>query len=783
MTDKIHFLTSKISEPYEWINIVDPFLDVQSILMLRQCSKFFYERQYHPHHGTLSFSTLSGLDGKKLTGEVLPLALKAVSDSSGKLPKISLDFSNCSMIKDPSVARILEYANPSSIYQLSFDFCYQITDKALSVLLDSTLYNLCSFSLKGARSKMLTGEPFISHLSKERWPKLRFFTCSFTNMWLKNVTAVGEFIENLASAAGESTSAAYIDLRGSVASKCLLSNPCFSELRSSFLDALEKGDVDLIARTSKKVQQDWRRVAGQHVLMRLAPEDGGKCLVNIPIQIRGCSEQCAVWTLPLSLATQNECFQVCKLLIKRGADADSWDHMGRTPLFYAAQVGSYDLVELFLKSGASSTPHDMAGESALMKAIQNKDHSICKLLLSSGASVNYFAPDSKNYRSPLHLACEPSNLDNEICSLLLSYKADSNWCSRTNRCTPAMLAYKTDPSILRMFLEAGAGAQQHNKWVLSEIASCAIAQKDYEVMELLVRMHPSILHLEHRFWGLPHIHCSRVNNLRTLSFLLKKGSYIQGSGPDGCTALHMAAEEGNIECLSILLELGARQCIDLPNKKGLTALNVACHENRYDIIDLLLKNGADPNIRDLELGETPLMCSILGRNDDSCLLIIRSSEYFKPDVKNFSGKTALNYALQCGLYEVADELMSLSANVISVSEEQTEELKKRTKEISPEERRVLKRFLKLQTAQKKEQKQAKNNILKNVLHSRSGNENSTATGSSSSSDLSVDNDDTSQSYSDPVVAGRKNSLVPSFSSSWFKKPKAILGRIQSNISA
>lgn len=71
----------------------------------------------------------------------------------------------------------------------------------------------------------------------------------------------------------------------------------------------------------------------------------------------------------------------------------------------------------------------------------------------------------------------------------------------------------------------------------------------------------------------------------------------------GYTPLHLAAKEGHVETVQVLLDHGAS--VNIQNVYGWTPLHVAAVRNYTDIARLLLKHGADVEAQD-NYNQTPL---------------------------------------------------------------------------------------------------------------------------------------------------------------------------------
>ena len=92
----------------------------------------------------------------------------------------------------------------------------------------------------------------------------------------------------------------------------------------------------------------------------------------------------------------------------------------------------------------------------------------------------------------------------------------------------------------------------------------------------------------------------------------------------GYTSLHLAVKSGYIECIKLLLSLGANVnlCIEAENLNGATALFLAVKTNQsIDIINLLIAEGADVDMVDSEHVSPFQIASFCGNVDASKALM------------------------------------------------------------------------------------------------------------------------------------------------------------------
>jgi uncharacterized protein len=144
-----------------------------------------------------------------------------------------------------------------------------------------------------------------------------------------------------------------------------------------------------------------------------------------------------------------------------------------------------------------------------------------------------------------------------------------------------------------------------------------------------------------------------------LQALLKARSDVNAPQPDGSTALHWAAYEGDAHLAAQLLAAGAHANAVTDTK--MTPLLLACEAGKAELVEELLHGGADPN-QGLEGGETPLMMAARTGNVPVLkLLLARGANIDAREVRR--GTTALMWAADNGNPEAARFLLSKGADL------------------------------------------------------------------------------------------------------------------------
>ena len=163
----------------------------------------------------------------------------------------------------------------------------------------------------------------------------------------------------------------------------------------------------------------------------------------------------------------------------------------------------------------------------------------------------------------------------------------------------------------------------------------------------------------------------REHSLGSISALLSIKDIEINSKADwrGYTALHLAASEGKLDILKLLLDHGAD--INATNATGKTALTlgvVCCPWEKYtQVVRILVEKGTDIESVDND-GNTALMVAAKHTNQPLEAIEIIFDMGAKRSVKNFAGQTALMIAAACGNDLVVEWLLQRRTNP-SIEEE------------------------------------------------------------------------------------------------------------------
>jgi ankyrin repeat protein len=142
--------------------------------------------------------------------------------------------------------------------------------------------------------------------------------------------------------------------------------------------------------------------------------------------------------------------------------------------------------------------------------------------------------------------------------------------------------------------------------------------------------------------------------------LLKDGADVNTAQADGMTALHWAAQKGDVELAKVLLYASANVRATT-RIGGYTPLLIASRNGDAAMLDALLASGADANNATIN-GTTALMlASAAGKVDAVKLLLARGADVNAKE--NVKGETALTFAAAYGRPDVVRELTTHHADV------------------------------------------------------------------------------------------------------------------------
>ena len=127
----------------------------------------------------------------------------------------------------------------------------------------------------------------------------------------------------------------------------------------------------------------------------------------------------------------------------------------------------------------------------------------------------------------------------------------------------------------------------------------------------------------------------------------------------GITPLTVAAEKGNLEIVTLLVDNGKAD-VNLPSSYGVTPLIAAAAAGNTDVARYLVKKGADASVKD-NTGKTPILYAI-STNNPELIAALSSNNEAAVNLPDKTGNTPLIYAAQKGYLKQTKTLLANGAN-------------------------------------------------------------------------------------------------------------------------
>jgi ankyrin repeat protein len=273
-------------------------------------------------------------------------------------------------------------------------------------------------------------------------------------------------------------------------------------------------------------------------------------------------------TSALAYAIENNNREMIKALLAAGANANSANEYGRTPLMYLGAGATVEIVRDLIAARADADARDTSGQTVLMYAADGSSLAVVKELIAAGATI-----DARD------------NDDNTV----LTRAAEND-----------------DPEVIKFLIQAGLSVDRKND---DGDSALMIAARNGKIGNLKALIDAgAMITLTQEDLTEALIETAGTNDPGTVNLLLDAGAKVNAKDEEGKTALMNAAENGGPKMIKALIDAGAD--INAVDEDGWTAIMFA---NGIESVRVLLNAGADTTIK-TKNGETALAMAVM--NDD-----------------------------------------------------------------------------------------------------------------------------------------------------------------------
>lgn len=299
-----------------------------------------------------------------------------------------------------------------------------------------------------------------------------------------------------------------------------------------------------------------------------------------------------------------------RLLVEAGANIN--DDVTITPLGYAAQSGNAELVKFLLKKGADSA----AGFFPALHRSAGGD--VVRALVAAGADVEQ--RNEWGMTPLLSIAGNPNIRDSSSLAALVRAGARVDVRGKAfgrTETTPLHAAMRNrNVEKVKVLLKAGADPNAKDGW--GNTAAGAAAKSSPEIAALFANIDGA------DDGKTPLQRAVVASDFAEVKRLLESGADVNATGPDKMTALHFAAEHGNVKIAKALITKGAS--LKALNARFGTPLGLSSNS---EIAEFLIQAGSSleaPTSSEVRWPLMPPICAAIGNKKPDVVRVMLKHE-------------------------------------------------------------------------------------------------------------------------------------------------------------
>ncbi|XP_067936599.1 poly [ADP-ribose] polymerase tankyrase-1-like isoform X2 [Watersipora subatra] len=292
---------------------------------------------------------------------------------------------------------------------------------------------------------------------------------------------------------------------------------------------------------------------------------------------------------PLHLAAGYNRSRIVQLLLQQGADVHAKDKGGLVPLHNACSYGHFEVTEMLLKAGANVNTMDLWQFTPLHEAASKYRVEVCSLLLAHGAD-----PTLPNCHNKAAVDVAQRDLQERLHYEFKGHQVLE--AARQADTTKLKRSIAGENIALISFKHPFTGD------TALHCAVCSPFPKKKQLAELLIRKGPSLINEKNKdFLTALHLATDK-SSYDVMELLLEKGTKVNALDNLGQTALHRAAQQGNVQACKLLMAYNID--ISIVSLQGYSAAQLATEPVQEFLREGPLTGGTDVDIQLLDAAKT-----------------------------------------------------------------------------------------------------------------------------------------------------------------------------------
>ncbi len=290
--------------------------------------------------------------------------------------------------------------------------------------------------------------------------------------------------------------------------------------------------------------------------------------------------------------------EIAAMLIHAGADVNSAQNDGFTPLIYAVCHGYTEIAAMLIHAGADVNQARHNGTTPLFDAAYQGRTKIAEMLISAGANVKQARDDGA---TPILIASQEGHT--EIVKMLVCAGADVEQAHQSGAKSLFIAVQRGHKGTVEVLLDAGADPNKTGQDGTTPVLMAV--QKGYtEIAKILINKGGADVNKARDDGTTPLFYAVFLGCTEMLGILIRAGADVNQARNDGATSFMVAIQNKHKEIAAILIRAGAYVT---------SLLFEAVKDGDQERVEFIIRAGANIDLQD-EYGNTALMVAITCQN-------------------------------------------------------------------------------------------------------------------------------------------------------------------------